>query len=475
MQPEIELKLDLDPNAARLFPDWPLLPAPRRIDSLHATYFDTPDRRLDAAGFSLRIRRIGRKRIQTVKATDAPAAGLFARQEWEMPVRGSTPLLDGRTPVAALLGDAVATISPAFDVVVQRHVWHVAEGDATIELVLDQGEVRAGDRAMPVCEIELELQAGAPAALFALARRIDADVAVRPGVLTKSERGRRLRDLLPPAHKAERIALDPDATLAQAFARIMATCLRHYRLNEALLLDAYHPDALHQARVAVRRMRSALAVFRPVLGRDAAAPIAAELRWLAATLGEARDIDVLAATLDAGDSRRTRIEAVQQEVHDRVLAWLRSARLRALLLDLVEWLATSPLRPDRADRPAAPFAADRLRKLRRRVAKGGRHLERQTDEARHDVRKAAKKLRYGAEFFAGLFDRKRQRRRRKDFLAALERLQAQLGQLNDRASAPATLARYGLDPAPPAPDGAALIEAAAHAQATFADTRAFWR
>ncbi|MFY9349206.1 CYTH and CHAD domain-containing protein [Sphingobium sp.] len=475
MQPETELKLDLDADRARLFPDWPLLPAPLRIDSLHATYFDTPDRRLDAAGFSLRIRRIGRKRVQTVKANAAPAAGLFARDEWEMPVRGSTPLLDDRTPVAALLGDAAATLAPVFDVVVQRHVWHVVEGDATIELVLDQGEVRAGDRAMPVCEIELELQAGAPAALFAFARRIDADVAVRPGMLTKSERGHRLRDSLPPAYKAERIALDPDVALGEAFARIMANCLRHYRLNEALLLDAYHPDALHQVRVAVRRMRSALALFRPALDRDAAAPIVAELRWLAATLGEARDIDVLVATLDPGDPRRARLEAVQQEAHERVLAWLRSARLRALLLDLVEWLATGPLRPDQADRPAAPLAAARLRKLRRRVAKGGRRLERQTDEARHDVRKAAKKLRYGAEFFAGLFDRKRQQRRRKTFLAALERLQAQLGQLNDRASAPATLARYGLDPAPPAPDGAALVEAAADAQAMFADTRAFWR
>ncbi|MGB3930644.1 MAG: inorganic triphosphatase, partial [Sphingobium sp.] len=340
MQPETELKLDLDADRARLFPDWPLLPAPLRIDSLHATYFDTPDRRLDAAGFSLRIRRIGRKRVQTVKANAAPAAGLFARDEWEMPVRGSTPLLDDRTPVAALLGDAAATLAPVFDVVVQRPVWHVVEGDATIELVLDQGEVRAGDRAMPVCEIELELQAGAPAALFAFARRIDADVAVRPGMLTKSERGHRLRDSLPPAYKAERIALDPDVALGEAFARIMANCLRHYRLNEALLLDAYHPDALHQVRVAVRRMRSALALFRPALDRDAAAPIVAELRWLAATLGEARDIDVLVATLDPGDPRRARLEAVQQEAHERVLAWLRSARLRALLLDLVEWLAT---------------------------------------------------------------------------------------------------------------------------------------
>lgn len=218
MQAETELKLDLDADGARLLPDWPLFPAPLRIDALHATYFDTPDRRLDAAGFSLRIRRVGRKRIQTVKASNAPAAGLFARDEWEMPVRGSTPLLDDRTPVAALLGDAAAALAPAFDVVVQRHVWHVVEGDATIEMVLDQGEVRAGDCAMPVCEIELELRSGAPAALFALARRIDADVAVRPGVLTKSERGHRLRASLPPAYKGERIALDPDVPLGQAFA-----------------------------------------------------------------------------------------------------------------------------------------------------------------------------------------------------------------------------------------------------------------
>ncbi|WP_242123241.1 CHAD domain-containing protein [Sphingobium sp. Sx8-8] len=474
MSREIELKLELAREAADAFAGLALLPGESEVADLRAVYFDTPQRDLAQRGVTLRIRRSGDRLVQTVKADGDGGAGLFARAEWEMPVAGDMPVLDARTPVAAMLGEAVETIEPVFHVDVERRTWIVSPPHAEIELVLDRGQVSAGERQAPVCEIELELKAGEPAALFHLARRIDGEIPVRLGVLPKSERGYRLRDAVSAAVKAEPVMLDASATVGEAFARIVSACMRHYRLNEALLFDHYEPRALHQARVAIRRLRSALSLFRPLLADADLARFQGELKWLAGMLGEARNLDVLAERIGAKELRQ-RLETVRTEAHERVGQWLQSARVRALMIDLAEWLALGAVRDEG---PAADFAAKRLRKLHRRIAKEGSHLERLSDAARHEVRKDAKKLRYGSEFFAGLFAGRKQRRRQARFIAALEKMQEGLGTLNDLVSAPEILARHGLDGgdavAVPPKKKRKLLSATAGAQETLAQARPFW-
>ena len=444
MKQEVELKLELAPDAADAFGRLAFLPADSDMAHLQAIYFDTADRDLAARGMSLRIRRSEGERIQTVKDDGKGGAGLFARAEWEMPVADDVPVLDARTPVAALLGEAVHAIEPAFHVDVERRGWIVEQHGAVIELVLDRGQASAGDRQAAICEVELELKSGAPDALFLLARRIDAEIPVRPGVLTKAERGYRLRDAVAAFFKAEPVALDPSMTVEDAFSRIAGSCLRHYRLNEALLLDHYDARALHQARVAVRRLRSAFWLFTPMLDKADVARFQGELKWLAAMLGEARNLDVLADRAEEGELR-DRLDAVRAEAHGRVRQWLESARVRALLIDLVAWLTlgAGQAEGERAE-PAVEFAARRLQRLHKRMAKQGAHLAKLTDEARHEVRKDAKKLRYASEFFAGLFAGRKQRRRQAKFIAALEEVQAGLGELNDLVAAPGLLAHYGL-------------------------------
>lgn len=438
------MKLELAPAAADAFVRLPFLPADSDVVALRAIYFDTPDRDLAGHGVSLRIRRSGDKRVQTVKADGSGATGLFARAEWEMPVPDDGPVLDARTPVAAMLGEAVHAIEPVFHVDVERRSWIVAEDAAEIELVLDRGQASAGGRQVAICEIELELKSGAPQALFLFARRIDAEIPVRPGVMTKAERGYRLRDAVAFSVKAEPVALDPSMMANEAFLRIAGSCLRHYRLNEALLLDHYDAKALHQARVAIRRLRSAIWLFRPMLEPADVARFQGELKWLAGMLGEARNLDVLAERAETDDLRE-RLDAVRAEVHGRIGQWLESARVRALLIDLVEWLTLGAGQGEEArSGSAVDFAAGRLQRLRKRIAKRGAHLPELTDEARHEVRKDAKKLRYASEFFAGLFDGKKRRRRQAKFIAALEEVQTGLGDLNDLVAAPGLLAHYGL-------------------------------
>ena len=483
MAHEIELKLELTREAADAVAASELLVGRPETAQQRSIYFDTPERTLSKAGLSLRIRRSGRKRIQTIKADGASAAGLFARSEWERPVKGDTPILDDSTPIQALLGDIADAIIPVFEVQVQRHTWIIGEGDSTIELVLDRGEVVAGERQSLFCEIELELKHGDPAALFALARKIDAVAPVRLGVLTKAERGFRLFGPTTRMAKAEPVMLAADMTAAQAFRHIVHSCVRQFRLNEALLLTDRDPGALHQARVALRRLRSAFSIFKPIVG-GAGANLREELRWLASELGDARNLDVLLERARPG-SLYVLLATAREAAYDRVSDAFSSLRVRGLMFDLAEWTAGNAwLGASGSDaggnRPAREFAITALNRFRRKVKKKGRHLTDADDEARHEVRKDAKKLRYAAEFFASLFEHKREKRRYKRFVAALEALQDQLGALNDLATAPDVLEKLGVSDNPDAPrvlnkgEKEKLLKDAADAHEDLFDTKRFW-
>lgn len=406
MAQEVELKLELTAEAAETLAASALLASDFTDARQRSIYFDTTDHRLENAGLTLRIRKTGRKRVQTVKA-GGRAAGLFARSEWEQAVRTDTPVIDDTTPIRTLLGETAAQIAPVFEVRMHRRTWIIEEGGATIELVIDRGEAVEGDRRSDICEIELELKAGDPAALFALARKIDAIAPVRLGVLTKAARGYGLVGPIVTAFKAEPVRLDRGMTAAQAFQHIAQACVRQFRLNERLLQDGRDPAALHQARVALRRLRSAFSIFKSMLDDEAGAQLREDLRWLASELGDARNLDVLLERAKPGVLHDS-LHKARDEAYDLVDQALASTRARTLMLDLAQWtasgawLAASENREVR-EQPARDFAGEALDRFRRKVKKGGRDLAAE-DEARHEVRKDAKKLRYAAEFFTALFD-----------------------------------------------------------------------
>jgi hypothetical protein len=160
---ELELKLEFDPaDRERLESARPLKSAHGETHRLVSTYFDTPARDLLKAGYSLRVRRIGRRRVQTVKAAGDPSAGLFVRPEWERPVKGDAPLLDGESgPLVQEIGaKKLDRIEPIFVTDVKRTTFRIDLAGAKIELAIDDGEVRAGGRAEPIAEVELELRGG---------------------------------------------------------------------------------------------------------------------------------------------------------------------------------------------------------------------------------------------------------------------------------------------------------------------------
>lgn len=484
MADEIELKLALTPEAATKIEVSGLLTGdPDRFRQV-SIYYDTPDHTLSSAGLSLRIRKSGRKRVQTIKAAGTSATGLFARSEWERPVSNDIPVLDEGTPLPALLAGTVDTVAPVFEVTIDRRRWMVSEGEATIEVVIDRGEVVSGERQSSICELELELKSGDPAGLFAFAREIDMVAPVRLGVLTKAERGYRLAGPAPAMFKAEPVVLEEDMSAARAFQQIVGSNIRQFRLNEALLLADGGSGALHQARVALRRLRSALSIFGSMIGEDGVGH-GADLRWLTCELGEARDLDVLMAGTRPG-ALHDRIAAARDAARDRVSDVLSLPRTRRLMLDLAEWIAVgdwsgSVGNVTDGQMPVGAFAVTALDRFHHKVKKKGRDLADVDDCTRHEVRKVAKKLRYAAEFFKSLFEGKRERRRCARFIAALETLQDQLGALNDLATAAVVLEKLGVASDPDATRLLAegrkkcLVKAAGDAHGRLLDAKRFWR
>lgn len=482
---ELELKLDIAPADMDRLAAAEMLPGAPTIIEQHALYFDTPDHALAARGLSLRVRSANGQLVQTVKAGGA-GAGLFSRQEWEQPVPAQMPVLDDGSPVRLALGADCDHLGPIFTIANRRRRWQLQTGDAQIEVALDSCLITAADRECHHAEVELELLSGDPAALFALARRLGAVAPLRPAVLGKAQRGYRLLGPAGSSVRAEPLVLPPDATAGMALVIIVQACLRQYRLNEALLLAALQlppsPDALHQARVALRRLRSALAIFKPLI--TAAPPPLAELRWLASVLGEVRDFDALLARLPAGPLQHS-VQTARAAAMQQAVAALQSARARHLLLELAQWLALGRWHQDAAGQaarevPAAQHAADVLERLRRKVKRRGAALVAGDDEARHALRKATKKLRYAAEFLGSLFNDPHQHKRHRHFVAALEALQDELGALNDLVTARHLLGAMGIAHAPAArallnaPGQHSLLEKARNAHAALLSAKPFW-
>lgn len=484
---EIELKLDFDPADRGRLAACPLFgPEPAATRRLAATYFDTPGFHIDKAGYALRIRTDGGKRIQTVKAASGEAAGLFVRGEWERPVPGDKPIFDEKSGPLVQLFDAalLARVEPVFTTAVDRTEGPLDRPDGSrIDYAIDLGEVRAGTRGSTLCELELELKRGTPQALFDLARTLNELVPLRLGVSSKSERGYALADkAFTAAVKTEPLKLDRAMAAGDAFAAIAASCLRQYRRNEDLLLLSGGVEQLHQARVALRRLRTAFWLFRPLLdGDDRATAFASELRWLAAELGAIRDIDVLVPRL--AEPARAALFAIRENRFGHLRNLLDSGRVRLLPIELAEWLAvgrwrTDPADPDLRDRYIRAFAGDRLERLRKRIKRAGKGLADTDDEHRHEVRKSAKKLRYASEFFVSLYPGRKARRRMERFLDRLEALQDKLGQLNDIAAAPGLFAALGVEAAPPLPgkkERKRLLDDAEDCFETLIDTKRFWR
>jgi inorganic triphosphatase YgiF len=415
----------------------------------HSICFDTADHKLRGAGIALLLRSDGAGWRQTVTAADAAGSRRAGR-----PIAAAT--VPRPRPDVAAIGDrrlrrkvekAVdrATLAPVFETLVERTTRQLRSGVGELELALDEGVVRAGDAQEGVCGAELELKWGAPDCLLQTATRLFGSTALRLADGSTLERGYRLAirptAVRAPPRRAEPVPLASGDTCAEALARIVESATAQIVANRTAVLDSEDPDAAHQLRIGLRRLRSALRAFRPVAETPVLRELDGHARALAGSVGGLRDADVLiddifapavaALNGDAGAARlREALLANRARARERARADLCGEQWSVLQLHLALW----PRTIEGLEQLAAPvtkLARSALKRQWRKVVASGRRLDDLTVEQRHAMRKDLKSLRYAAEFFATLFPAQAAR----GFIKEVRALQEAFGYLNDVAAA----------------------------------------
>ncbi|WP_343732195.1 CHAD domain-containing protein [Duganella sp.] len=434
---EVELKLLLAPEDNDKLLHHPLLDTPARVQRLTARYFDTPDLHLLRHGAGLRVRKENGEWVQTMKAGGSVQSGLHRRNEWEGVVDRCWPrlarlrkLIGNDEHWLSVLGtpDLKDRLDSLFVVDVERHSWEVESAGNRIEVALDVGHIERKAHKVAVNEIELELKEGDPAGLYAFALQLLDDIPLRISNINKAQRGYLLvRETGHAPFRAQALQLDAGTTLAEALPAVLGNCLEHIQRNEVAVVEGHDPETLHQMRVGVRRLRSALKLFSSVAPCPPA--LQEDIDWLGTQLGAARDWDVLlTSTLSRIDAPQMELQALALEAaHARrreAAQAILSPRYTHLMLTLGSWmLQAAPL----LNGSAARFSRQSMQHLHKSLIKRANRMSEEDATSAHRTRIAAKRARYALEFFHSLYRAKGTH----TYLKTLAAVQEELGQHND--------------------------------------------
>lgn len=450
MKEHTEVERTYDPDGVEALPDLRLLDGVVTVGEpdlvvLRATYYDSHDLVLLRAGVTLRRRSGGDDEGWHAKI---PAGD--GRRELRL------PLTDERTPppelVEAVRGwsqgaalEAVATIET------QRTERRLLAEDGAVLAVLADDQVTGwpGDGAAPVCwrEWELELVAG-PAELLEAADRVMAAAGV-----CRSAVDRKIVHVL--GERADTRSRRPvparDRPAGDLLRRRLVEQVAELHRLEAETRDRDFAEGVHQVRIVCRRLRSALAAYRPLVDRTATEPLREELRWLGQQLSGARDGGVIAEELLAmvasqpgglvwgpvGARIAHTYTQIGQREAERVRELLSSERYDALLTRL-DRLSAAPPFTERAAEPTGTVVPRLLRKEWRRLEARVVAIESgpRRDVTTHDARKAAKRMRYALEAAEPVWPKEATRLRK-----AVKRLTTVLGERQDTVVARQHLVR----------------------------------
>jgi len=432
---------------------------------LVARYFDTADRRLVRAGMSLRLRREGRRWVQTLKAGGEAALARFEHEAvrrddtLDVAVHAGTPAGDR---LAALLADGESLVQ-RYGTDIRRVVRTLRARGAMVELAFDEGCIEAHGRRWPVCELEFELLSGSHATLFALAERWRARFGLVIDSRSKAARGDALADgrtMLAP-RRAMPVGLARGACVDEAWRAVLDECIAQVLANAIGLAAAVGVEAastrtaagshdvdraeqVHQLRIGLRRLRVALRLFR---GWMSPAPdeIGDGARELHRALGAARDLDVLEQVIEPALQRAGApgMPAPQRSAPPATAscdpaALLAGDAAQHWLLAVLAWRdgldeaisASGDAEPPASTELEAP-ARRRLARWLRSIDADARRFAQLDDAARHALRRRAKRLRYASEFVEPLFAGRKMRR----LLARLQVALRVLGEWNDLSMA----------------------------------------
>lgn len=406
---------------------------------LTAAYLDTPDLRLARAGLAWRLRREGGRWVQALQcAPDGALRGFeheAVRSDASPDPAAHAGTAAGRRLVE-LLDAAQADGLEAgvrFQSQLRRLQRRVRTRGAVVDLTLDEGRLLAGGAERRLRELGFKLVSGSPAALLALAERWRSRFGLVLEPRSRAERGHALAAGGPdaPLRKAQAPRYDRDASPVDAGRAVFGECLSQIGRNAIGLVDgdpAGRVEHVHQLRVGIRRLRSALRAFEAWVA-EPPAELVDGLRTLFAALGRVRDRDVMGSGVAAELARAGAPPLSLPEPHDAPdpAALVRDGETQALLLAWLGWCAGLQPGPEAAEAPLKRLARRRLRRWQRRIAADGHAFDELDDTALHALRKRVKRQRYVLEFFAPLLGRKDAARQ----LQALAAAQQALGEIND--------------------------------------------
>jgi CHAD domain-containing protein len=424
--------------------------SPPEAVRLETVYYDTPDLRLARWGVSLR-HRAGEGwtlKLPPAQAAGQPQGELLERDEItfqggsKKPPEGAVAIVRAYVRKAELV--PVARLST-----IRRRVRLVdAAGTRVAEVVDDEVSVRDGRRvAARFREIEVEVtqqQNGANGIVHPLVMRLRGAGAGAADPTPKHIRALGPRAMEPPEVSAQPV--QPDSAAKDVIKHVLAESIASLLKHDPLVRTSGDPEAVHQARVATRKLRSHLRTFGPLLDPEWTEPLRSELGWLALGLGAVRDREVLferlserAKSLPASDLRSASslLHILQVEIatlRTKLMAELDSLRYIDLLERLVLASQAPGTVPD-AEEPASkvlpPLAAGPWRRLRSAVKQ---LPETPTDPELHRIRILAKRARYAAEAVSPVVGKAADA-----FARAAAKLQTILGEHQDSVTAQAWL------------------------------------
>lgn len=434
---------------------------------LRAMYFDTPQRHLVRQKVALRLRLENDQWVQTLKLS----GGDSSLTRIELNHLRPSPVLDltvyTGTPAESIIVNLGIHLAVTYEVHVLRLMRQSRTPSGIVEIAYDTGFIRSGELELPLCEVEFELKRGQIGALFSMAAKWQRDHGLVMDARSKSERGdllaqmglklaaltqtqgvsdvvnakaKQIESYWAPRN-AKAVKLMPGMSTEQALRVVMAECLDQIVRNAAVLAEIdtqgiYHLDTtehVHQLRVGIRRMRTAWSLFNGLCTLPPEAQ-RSEVRKHFGRLGGSRDNQVLfndlLPALQAAGQPALVFET--PAIADDASEVTKDPLFQSWLLNMCEFVNTAPLSlPPAVEGPTTPrvkkMLLSKLDKWHRKIVRDGVQFAMLEIQARHDLRKRVKKLRYAMQFTDALLPEKAL----SAYLKALSQVQNILGDMND--------------------------------------------
>ena len=429
-----------------------LLAGPPHFETRRTVYYDSRDRDLQGAGYSLRVLAGSEPALQLVADPNGAAYRYFETLSWQHTgeaYRSAPPEISSDVLPEELRESTGNRLQPVFTVETEQRKYALIRNNCEITAIVADGAVKTADRTASFGEVQFWLKSGSASEFFSFILAIDETVPLRLAARTDACRGYALLDRAKRRDvKRKPAKLHRGMTSAAAFRLIAHECLYQVVANEPAMSTG-DAEALHQVRIGLRRLKTAISLFAPLCTDTQTQTIKAEGRWFADLLGPARDLDVFLSEVMLPLREQYRDEpglvslqrtynAQRTKLYDRISQAANSVRFRSLALETVTWIETGVWVMNQSEqataartRPIEDFAEAELTRRRKKVKKRGDGLTALSPDERHALRLHVKKLRYTAEFFLTLFPGKKKSKRA--FLTSLKNLQTALGDVNDIA------------------------------------------